>query len=499
MKLKNITFNKQMLSLSVLSLLFLLSSCNKFLDVSPKTQVKEEDQFNNKQGFTDGLFGIYQSAAKPDSYGKHLTFGFLDMLAQRYENKSLSNTPFYKIARYNYTDPDVQKVVDSVFNNSYATIAQANFVLKNVDNGILDETTKAIIKGESLGMRGFLHFDLIRMFSNSYNDGANASSPSIAYLRSFTVRPTERLKLEDALNACEADLKDAEQLLSINQDIDQIAQNQGSISPDLFLQFRQNHLNYWAVKATLARLYLYKGDKVNALKYALEVINSNKFRFVNQTTLNVDATSINADLTFSSEHVFSIYVSRLKTMVDVLFKAQNATGEGGDLWSTRANLNATFQTTLPNYGTDVRSPIASKSLWSELSSSIVYSKKLWSDNNDKDFNVKQRIIPVIKLAEMYYIAAESAPSIQEGTNYLNVVRVARLIPALSPAPASQALFDAEVQMEYRKEFYAEGQLWFYYKRKGLTTIPSGLVSPMTNTQYTFPLPVAELEFGTSGI
>jgi hypothetical protein len=496
MILKYIKFNKQLLTLNMLSMLLLLSSCNKFLDVNPKTQVKEEDQFSNKQGFTDGLFGIYQSAAKPAGYGKHLTFGLLDMLAQRYENKSIQNTPFYKIARYNYLDADVQRVVDSVFNNSYATIAQANFVLKNIDNGVLDESTKAIVKGESLGMRGFLHFDLIRMFSNSYNDGANASSPSIAYLKSFTVRPTERLNLSDALNACEADLKEAEQLLSINQNIDQIAQNQGSTSADLFLQFRQNHLNYWAVKATLARLYLYKGDKVNALKYALEVINSNKFSFINQTTLNVDATALGSDLTFSSEHIFSIYVSRLKTVVDALFKAQTSVGEVGDLWSTRSNLNATYQTTVPNYGTDVRSPIASKSLWSELSANIVYSKKLWSDN---DLNVKQRMIPVIKLAEMYYIAAESAPSIQEGTNYLNVVRVARLIPALTPAPASQALFDAEVQLEYRKEFYAEGQLWFYYKRKGVSAIPSGLVSPMTNLQYTFPLPVAELEFGTSGI
>jgi hypothetical protein len=498
MKLKYKKFNSQALLLFMLGMV-VFSACNKFLDVNPKTQIKEEDQFSRKQGFTDGLFGIYQSAAQPASYGKHLTFGLLDMLAQRYENKSVATSLFYKIARYNYLDSEVQKVVDSVFNNNYATIAQANFVLKNVDNGVLDESTKAIVKGESLGMRAFLHFDLIRLFSNSYNDGANASSPSIAYLKSFTVRPTERLTLADALNACEADLKEAEQLLSINQNIDQIAQNQGSVSADLFLQFRQNHLNYWAVKATLARLYLYKGDKANALKYALEVINSNKFTFVNQTTLNVDATSINADLTFSSEHIFSIYVSRLKTMVDVLFKAQLAGGDTGDLWSTRANLNATYQTTLPNYGTDIRSPIASKSLWSELSANIVYSKKLWSDHNDKVLNVKQKLIPVIKLAEMYYIAAESAPSIQEGTNYLNVVRVARLIPALSSAPASQAAFDAEIQLEYRKEFYAEGQLWFYYKRKGLTTIPSGLVTPMTNTQYTFPLPVAELEFGTSGI
>ena len=497
MKLKNMKFIKQLLLVNLLGLLLLITSCNKFLDVKPKTQVTEEEQFATKQGFTDALFGIYQGAAKPDSYGKHLTFGMLDILAQRYENKSIANTLYYKLARYTYDDAEVQKVVDSVFNNNYASIAQANFVLKNVDNGILDESTKAIIKGEALGMRGFLHFDLIRMFSKSYNDGANSASPSIAYLKDFTVSPSTRLNLAGALDACEADLKQAEQLLVVNQDIDQIASNQGSTSADLFLQFRQNHLNYWAVKATLARLYQFKGDKVNALKYALEVINSNRFSFVNQTTLNVDATALESDLTFSSEHIFSIYVSRLKTMADILFKTQQTRlAESDDLWSTKANLNATYQTTLANYGTDVRSPIASKSLWSEFSATILFSKKFWSDN---DRNVKQRLIPVIKLAEMYYIAAESAPTIEQGTAYLNVVRVARLIPAISPAPATQALFDAEVQFEYRKEFYGEGQLWFYYKRKAVTTIPGGTGGIMTDAQYTIPLPNAELEFGTSGI
>ncbi|RZK80612.1 MAG: RagB/SusD family nutrient uptake outer membrane protein [Pedobacter sp.] len=492
MKLKNMIQVKQFLPACILGLMLLFTSCNKWLDVNPKTQIKEDDQFNTKQGFTDGLFGIYQTAAKQDSYGKHLSFGTLDILAQRYENKSITTSIMYKLARYNYTDSEVQRVIDSVFNNNYAAIAQANFILKNVDNGVLDDNTKAIVKGESIGMRAFLHFDLIRLFSPAYNDGANASAPSIAYVKEFKVSPTARLTVGEALALCEADLKEAEQLLSAFPYIDQIAFNQGSVNPDLFMQFRQNHLNYWAVKATLARLYQFKGDKANALKYALEVINSKQFAFINQTTLNVDATAEGSDLTFSSEHIYSAYVSRLKTTVDALFKPTTSVGEATDLWSLKTNLNAMYQTSLANYGTDIRSHIASKSLWSELSATIVYSKKLWSDNSK---NVKQRLVPIIKLAEMYYIAAEAAPSIAEGTNYLNVVRVARLIPALSPAPATQALFDAEVQLEYRKEFYAEGQLWFYYKRKGVTTIPGGSVS-MTNLQYTFPIPNAELEFGT---
>jgi len=491
--MKNI---KQLFPACLFGLLLLFASCIKWLDVKPKTQIKEEDQFSSKQGFTDALFGIYQNSAGEGGYGKHLTYGLLDILAQRYENKNITTSVYGKLARYNYSDTEVKSVIDSVFANSYRSIAQANYLLKNLEsNGtVLDENSKAIIKGEAIGMRGFLHFDLLRLFADRYADGANAGVPAIAYLTAFTVFPQARLKASAVLDSCEKDLKTAESLLSVNQNIDQIASNQGSTNPDLFLQFRQNHLNYWAVKATLARLYLFKGDKVNALKYALEVINSQKFSFVNPSNINAEPTTDGADLTFTSEHIFSIYVSNLKIYADKFFKNGDLAGETTDLFSTRSKLDATYQSTLAGYGTDVRKPSATRNLWNEVNTSLVYTKKYWSD---KSTNVKQRLIPVIKLAEMYYIAAESATSIAEGTNYLNVVRKNRLIPEIA-APATTAAFDTELMFEYRKEFYAEGQLWFYYKRKNIGTLPDGVGNPMTVAKYTFLLPEAEIEFGTSG-
>ncbi|WP_316847877.1 RagB/SusD family nutrient uptake outer membrane protein [Pedobacter psychrodurus] len=486
---------KQLFPAFILAMLLLFTSCKKWLDVTPKTQIKEDAQFSTKQGFTDALFGIYQNSAKSSGYGRNLTFGLLDILAQQYENKSIGTSLYAKLAAYNYTDAEVQAMVDATFANSYASIAQANYVLKNVDNGVLDENTRRIIKGESIGMRGFLHFDLIRLFSDVYADGTNANAQSISYLKSFTVSPTSRISVGAALLLCEADLKEAEQLLSINQTIDPISDNQGSTNPDLFLQFRQNHLNYWAVKAVLARLYLYKGDKVNALKYATDVINSTKFTFVNQSTLNVDPTALNSDLTFSREHVFSIYVSGLKAVVDDVFKNTLAAGDPTDLWTTKANLNTIYQPTLPNHGTDIRSVTASKSLWNEVSANVVYTKKYYSDNAS---NVAQRIIPVIKLSEMYYIAAESAATFTDAAKYLNAVRASRLIPEIT-VPASTEALDTQILLEYRKEFYAEGQLWFYYKRKNLASIANGSGTiVMTKAKYIFPLPNTELEFGSSG-
>jgi hypothetical protein len=155
----------------------------------------------------------------------------MDVLAQRYENKSSTITTMGKIARYNYTDTEIQTLIASIFKAQYGTVAQANFILQNIDEsaGILDETTRKIIKGEVLAMRAYVHFDLARLFSERYDNGANAGKSSVAYLKSFTVVPQTRLTLGEVLSQCEADLKEAEK-----KDRSDIS------SRDLFRRIRQN-------------------------------------------------------------------------------------------------------------------------------------------------------------------------------------------------------------------------------------------------------------------
>jgi hypothetical protein len=311
-------------------------------------------------------------------------------------------------------------------------------------------------------------------------------------MEQFTIMPQDRLTVAAVMNKCEKELLEAETLLAVNKDIDQIAQNQGATSVDLFLMYRQNHLNYWAVKAALARLYLYKGDKVNALKYAKEVIDGKKFRFITAAEINNDAGNVASDMTFTSEHIFSIYVSDLRRVVEDLFKhSGNNNNDLRDLYSTLSKMEVMYEVTQPGYGTDIRIPGASKPLWTSttiVNVLYVYTRKYYVDNQD---NVKQRLIPVLRLPEMYYIAAEAAATPDEGLTYLNTVRVARGLPAL----ATSATLEAEILKEYRKEFYGEGQLWYYFKRKNTVTIPDGVGNPMTEAKYTFPRPLAEIEFG----
>jgi hypothetical protein len=226
------------------------------------------------------------------------------------------------------------------------------------------------------------------------------------------------------------------------------------------------------------------------LQYAQEVINSGKFSFLLSGELSTDPVSINSDLTFTKEHIFSIYVSNLKTNADNYFKQSGVSVETSDLFSTRAKLDALYETTVPGYGSDIRRVDIGR-LWTQVTTSVVYTKKFLVENID---NVKQRLVPNMRLSEMYFIAAEAAPGTAEGVNYLNAVRTARLLPPLDAA-ISPAVLDAEIMKEFRKEMYGEGQAYFFYKRRNTANIPDGLANPMSEAKYVFPFPLTEIQFG----
>lgn len=493
-----ITYKKKScIVLLMLGLALVNQSCNKWLDVQPSTQTTEEKQFSSEQGYKDALIGIYQKMAQNNSYGKELTYGYLDILAQLYQSKSNANTDTYgQLARYNYTDATVKATLNSLWTTQYSTIAQTNYLLKGIDKdrGLFSTINYQLVKGEALAARALLHFDLLRLFAAAPASNASTDSQTIPYMIAFSVNPSKALSRTEVLGLVEKDLKDAEALLQIYPDIDQIKDNTSSTSLEVFTMFRQNRLNVWAVRALLARVFLYQGNKVEALKYAKAVIDSQKFEFINGNTNTVSPNSTTSNTIFSTEHIFSIYKSNLKDISDRFFKTESSVAENEDLFTTLTNLNNWYEVAVTGHAIDIRGPQASNSRWNQFNASTVYSNKYYIGNNVT--NVNQKLIPVIKLSEMYYIAAEASETIEQGLVYLNKVRTARLIPVLSTTTIyTAALLDGELFKEYRKDFYAEGQLWYYYKRKNYSNLQNSVGGIMNNNKYVFPLPDSEIEFG----
>lgn len=119
--------------------------------------------------------------------------------------------------------------------------------------------------------------------------------------------------------------------------------------------------------------------------------------------------------------------------------------------------------------------------WFGASGTGNYCKKYWQLTT-MPMSIRNQL-PLIRLGEMYLIAAEgtSSPSI------INEFKSSRNIPE---AAASGNLQD-EIRKEYLKDLYAEGQIWFYYKRMNIARFPNST----RDAKYTFPVPEDEMVYG----
>ena len=91
----------------LLILPFILASCDSWLDVTPEDEIEEKDLFSSGEGFRNALNGIYKSLSESDLYGKELTWGLLDAMAQCYDNSKLlsaqSSGNLYRYRAVSYT------------------------------------------------------------------------------------------------------------------------------------------------------------------------------------------------------------------------------------------------------------------------------------------------------------------------------------------------------------------------------------------------------------
>jgi hypothetical protein len=97
---------------------------------------------------------------------------------------------------------------------------------------------------------------------------------------------------------------------------------------------------------------------------------------------------------------------------------------------------------------------------------------------------------MLRLSEMYFIAIETAP-LSEAQTLWAAYRTARNIP-VTILPSDPILLQNALLPEYRKEFYAEGQAFYAYKRLNSTTANVLFAPTGSSINYLFPLPKTEL-------
>ena len=453
--------------------ILVLNACDDYFDVRPKSQVLAEHLFETEQGFEDQLIGVYKRLSSTSLYGQEMTYGFMEILSQNYD--LATGNPYEEAGRYNYENTSMKSIIDQIWAEMYAAIANVNVMLQYVDNdlSIFSDNNHDLYKGEALGLRGFLHLELLRMFAPAYT--SNPSAPAIPYVTEYSPSVTPQSTVEEVLDYIIRDLEDAEALLQPVEGITTLTHS-------------SYRLTYMSVNAILARAYQWKGDMENALRCARAVINDpfvqNNYRWVDGSYLNNTETAY-WDRLFSMELLFRLNVSNMDENTNVYFR--NTGDATQKLSPSSEKWNDIYEFT-SGYGTDWR---YSKH-W-EYDGNDPYFAKYWQYNGGR-YNDQ---VPVVRKSEMYYIAAEalvSKDSIAQAVAYLNEVRTNRNISNPLQENLSAADVQNEIYKEYRKEMVGEGQLFFYYKRMGYTSIPGSAVSASDNV-YVLPMPDNEIEFG----
>ena len=94
-------------------LILILTACQDWLDVRPKTEIESKDLFESESGFKEALAGVYSNMTSQQLYGRDLTFGIIDALGQCWDIKSTANEFLY-FSVYNYQEKVVQVRIDTI-------------------------------------------------------------------------------------------------------------------------------------------------------------------------------------------------------------------------------------------------------------------------------------------------------------------------------------------------------------------------------------------------
>lgn len=435
------------------------------------------------------LNGIYIDLNSDALYGQSLSVEMIEVMGGAYaigtDNSVWGN--YKDLSNYQYGTEYWRNRLDQTWNKAYALILNCNKILENINQnqGLFTGGNYYAVKEETLALRAMLHFDMLRLFGPVY--AKDSDKKAIPYYNKQTNSPEPILTAKEVAEKVVADLEEARILLAndpVKTEGTLMSGSQDGTSN--FMRYRALRLNYYAVEALLARVNLYMGNKTEAFKFATDVIKTADqgiFPFVDKSL--VIGSPADPDRIFSSEVLFALtntsrskihknfydpsrlpnYVFRMddNLMSNIVYGGAATTGGYQDDYRYRAN-------------------------WIATGSNRYFYK--YSDMVANG-SIQNTMIPMIRLGEMFLIAAESqSDNLANGVQYVNALRRNRGVANL------QTLTPDLLKYEYIRELYGEGQLFYLYKRLNSDIITSSNANKNPKASdliFVVPLPDSETE------
>lgn len=447
---------KRSLSLLLIPVLLLVSSCDNYLDIKPygKTIPKSSEEF---VALLHSMLNRIDYGEDEVLVGNAVTMQYLECYAENLDASLTSYPAGNTLPIYIGSHTNGKQVV---YEKLYQHIRDSNIVINNLasEQSELDRN----VLGTAYAIRGISYYQLMRQFCEPIGGQDPAQLPGVPLVRDFDMeaRPL-RSSLKETMDFIEADLTKA---LSYGVE-EEVYRFTGEV-----------------VRAYLARYYFWTNQWDKAIPHAEALLSSHPllegeaYRAMLQSKNAKQGNMLLRSYVFSSSSSDITYSGAMQTI------------------RTRP-LSREFVELFPEKEGDVRY-------------TLIMDKQRQSTKN---------LLAGVRTDEMCLILAESYAHKKDPERalfYLNHLRSKRIsnyepytletLPAVDPgllikvdatgAPLSPLM--QAVLNERRKELYAEGDRWFELKRNGspeFWVAKDGLKYVTERFLYTFPLPRIDVE------
>lgn len=450
-------YGNRYLIAGIISFQFILCSCKKFIDIGlPNNQIQSKKVFADDSTATSALMGLYSEMMRSTL---HLTNGGLSLYAglSSDEITNTSSSSSIDPITTNSISSDNSIVNGNFWSPAYNKIYTANAILEGLTNSTsLSDSVKNTIEGETKVIRSLYLFYLVNLFGDV---------PMTLHTNYQTNSIMPRSPSQQVYDQIISDLKDAELILKSN-----------------YPSTGRARINKWTASAFLARVYLYRGDWVNAETKAALVINSGIYSLVS----NLD----NVFVSTSNEIIWQ--------MPPV--PSLNNTSEGGSFIPSSTTVKPAYALT-PYLINAFEAGDQRKTKWIKSNTistpapptiySYPYKYKIRTGGAATENNV------VMRLSEMYLIRAEARAqqnNIPGSQTDLNIVRTRASLPN-TPANNQATLLSA-VEHERQTELFTElGHRWLDLKRTNRANAVLGIEKApyWQSDDALYPIPFAQIE------
>src|SRR5450759_83506 len=257
--------------------LVIVSSCEK--DLQPFSSKSDEFALATPADLQIATYGAYARLKTPE-YPLELFWSSI-YSSDEVALSGQTTNPIWNT--YNYTHLPNTFNTEYFWMDAYKAIYSSNKIIEKITDGtspLLDQ-----LKGENLYLRAMSHFFLVRFFGRPYPQGAG-ENPGIPYKDNTLDDLPYRNTVKEVYDFMIRDLLKAAELMTVSKN--------------------SCYASKETCYALLSRIYLYKEDNVNAIKYANMVIDSKRYKLVETQafkTYFIPVPENNPETIFALRHV----------------------------------------------------------------------------------------------------------------------------------------------------------------------------------------------------